>query len=141
MKKKLSALGALLATLLLLLCVCGCSSFVGIKAAYINEGYTIRTEAGEFEAMIEEALGDDYGEVCRVHIFTKTPEGPAGALGSAVAIVLEFGNAEEMNAQIEASAPLKELVGEARTSDYVNGNCVLLLAVGEGAKEIFTKTK
>lgn len=140
MKKK-SLLVTLVLVLAALFALAGCSSFTGIKSAYEKAGFTESEDAKTYQSEIKAALGEDYQDICTVHVFTKTGEGVLGVLEGAAAVILEFNSTKEMEEQIEKSETLKGLIKDVSTSSRVSGNCVLLVAVGADAESTFKNTK
>ena len=125
MKKKslLLTCAALLAVMIMLLC--GCSSYGGIKASYENAGFTESelTEAIQSDLMKAIKVGseEEIEQVCTIHVFTKDIVN--------IAVILEFNSTDDMQEMIDGSDTLKALIKDIQNSDYVNGNCLLALAI------------
>ncbi len=113
--------------------LCGCSSYSKIRRAYEAEGYSESENVEEYQTKIVEALGEDFEDVCSVHLM---------ADGLKVALILEFKSTQEMEDAINESESLKGLISDIQKSDYVSGNCVLLFYTPlTDAADIFKSTK
>lgn len=113
--------------------LCGCSSYSKIRRAYEAEGYSESENVEEYQTKIVEALGEDFEDVCSVHLM---------ADGLKVALILEFKSTQEMEDAISESESLKGLISDIQKSDYVSGNCVLLFYTPlTDAADIFKSTK
>ena len=113
--------------------LCGCSSYSKIRRAYEVEGYSESENVEEYQTKIVEALGEDFEDVCSVHLM---------ADGLKVALILEFKSTQEMEDAINESESLKGLISDIQKSDYVSGNCVLLFYTPlTDAADIFKSTK
>lgn len=120
MKKKLAAIfSTMLVALMLVAVLCGCSTYGSVKSAFENEGYTESQNVQEYQDRIVDYLGENYKDVCTLHIMTK-------GLTDGVAIICEFKSTEEIDEQIKNSSMLQGAIKDAQNSDYVNGNCLLL---------------
>ncbi len=141
MKKRHILLSCTLLVASLLLLLCGCSSYTGIRTAFEDAGYIENESLGAYQQEVAAAIGSDFDDVCTVHLFTRAATGLGDIGQMAVALILEFHSTDEMNRQIEASETLKGLIKDVQTSDYVSGNCVLLVNFGSDTLDIFKSTK
>jgi len=130
MKKFLKALTAVLAVVVLAVALVGCSDKYGkIKKAYEDAGYTIsEVVASEKESQLKDTLGEEqYNKIkdSKILFCNKSLVN--------LAFVVTFGSTDE----------LKDFYGDedaynkAVESGYVNGNCVLLLGLTQGDRDIF----
>ena len=119
MKRKVTLLTVLMLTLSMLFALTACSSYGSIKKAYEDAGYTESESVQEYQDEIVEAMGEDYENVCTIHLFTKDLLD--------FALILEFHSTKDLEEAYESSETLKGLVKDLQNSDLVNGNCVLFL--------------
>ena len=140
MKKftKFLALTLVAAMCIVMLASCAGSTYGKIKVAFEAEGYTLQNPDDE----PTETIKTDNGEITIVvHTFQKESESSGGMLDdiwgeigelSSTVVIWEFKSNKEMKKAMESDEILKEF----KDSDYVNGNCVLLMGSDE-ANEIF----
>ena len=133
MKKKFSVMACIMLIAAMFALLTACSSISSIRSAYEDAGYTESESVQEYQNQVVEALGEDYENVCTVHVFTKAN----GLLDMGVAVVLEFNSTAEMEEAIEGSETLQGLIADIQNSELVNGNCVLLLAIGSDSRSPF----
>ena len=119
MKRKVTLLTVLMLTLSMLFALTACNSYGSIKKAYEDAGYTESESVQEYQDEIVEAMGEDYENVCTIHLFTKDLLD--------FALILEFHSTKDLEEAYESSETLKGLVKDLQNSDLVNGNCVLFL--------------
>ena len=113
---------ALMATLALFLV--SCSSYNKILKAFEKEGYTETEESSQLNEYVNDLLEEaqENGETdikVNVHFLSK------GLLN--FVIVLEFNGTKDLYEFIDQSEELKETIKDAQNSDYVNGNCILIM--------------
>ncbi len=133
MKKKLGiVVTALTLVTVLLMSLCGCSTFGKIKSAFEKKEYkeseNIQTYQSEIMKYLNADSEEELEQICNIHLLYN---------GMKVAIICEFSSTKEMNEQIESSETLKGVIKDAQNSDYVNGNCILLPIAVPEVVEIF----
>lgn len=135
MKKKSVLFTCILLAVTMIMVLCGCSTYGSVKKAFEKEGYTENSDFEAYQAQVVEALGEDFKDVCSVHLMTVE-----GTLK--YALILEFKSTKEMEEQINESENLKEKIKDVQKSDLVSGNCVLLsYNLLTNALDIFKSTK
>lgn len=134
MKKKSVLFTCILLAVTMIMVLCGCSTYGSVKKAYEKEGYTENSDLEAYQAQVVEALGEDFKDVCSVHLMVKDT--------IKVALILEFKSTKEMEEQINESEKLKGMIKDVQKSDLVSGNCVLLFYTPlTDAPDIFKSTK
>ena len=145
MKKKRNILVTcmlMIATVVMIFSACSGSKFAAIKSSYEEAGYTESESLKEYQSQIEAAMDEEYEKSCTVHLFTKAN----GLLDMGVAIIFEFTTTKAMEDAVNGSETLKGLLkdldnagilDDLQKSDYVNGNCVLILALGSDTVSTF----
>ncbi len=133
MKKKLGiVVTALTLVTVLLMSLCGCSTFGKIKSAFEKKEYkeseNIQTYQSEIMKYLNADSEEELEQICNIHLLYNDMK---------VAIICEFSSTKEMNEQIESSETLKGVIKDAQNSDYVNGNCILLPIAVPEVVEIF----
>ena len=141
MKKTVKILALTLALVLCTLALVSCSTFPSIQKSFENNGYELQGE-GKTGSFSYEGKEISY----TVYTFQlKKAEEDGGLLDNIIggitqtlstAIVWEFATNADLQKAIESSEEIKTVLKDAETSDYVNGNCVLM-TVNPDAVKIF----
>lgn len=128
------------ASIILTLCLlfCGCSSFTGIHTAYEKEGFE-EANPENYREMIESYTGGGFGESFVTHVFVRETE--EESINPAAAIILEFPSDDALVSFADASAVLKEKLGELTASGRICGNCLLIYAESEKEELLFVNSR
>ncbi|MCI8343299.1 MAG: hypothetical protein HFE25_02500 [Clostridia bacterium] len=149
MKKKGIFLTVILLAVAMLTLLCGCSAYGKIQSAYEKAGYEEQESVPNAQKdALKAIMGEDYENVCTVHVMTRTPEGLADIGKTNVVIILEFKSNDAIKEEIDKREGLKNLLKDSaedlQQSKIVSGNCVLIINVGfdmANAYSIFESTK
>lgn len=137
MKKIISKILAFLGALVLVFSLAGCNKANAIKKAYEKAEYTVEVidENNSIVKSFLNTLDEEDRESAAEYEFIFAGK---GLLNANSAIIIKFPSAKDLK---EALNTEKNPSGynEAKDAGIVNGNCYLVVATTEEAKEIFQK--
>ena len=142
MKKKLATIiTSIVVTLVLIVTLCGCSTYGKVQSAFKNDGWTEETSVSDTQKKVVTAFfGEDAESKVTIHVFTKAP------LSSAT--VVEFKSDKEMLDELKEltedptiGSYVKNFIDNIQECDIVNGNCVLVSGFLTGGLDTFKKSK
>ncbi len=129
---KLLALSLLIVTAFTMLVSCG-STYGTIKKNFKEIGYLPSEAANEEAKKITDELNaiDDDGNKITVTVRVFEKKTTIAIVGEVTYYfsVLEFGSEGDLDEALGNSATLKGFIQDAQSSEYVNGNCVLVPSV------------
>ncbi len=134
MKKTFKIASVLAVVVCALLCFCACSSYSKVLKAFEKEGYSESDTVSTYQEQIKGYIGEtdeESGDVT-VHVLYK-----GDGLLKQVVVIAEFASSKALEEKYAESADLQNLVKDLQNSDYVNGNCVLLLNLATDGLTIF----
>lgn len=130
---------ALIATLICaFICFCGCSNYNSILKAFEDAGYTESDTVSDVQQSIKDMVfgkdenGNEDKSDVTLHVLYK-----GSGLIKASVVIAEFKSSKALEERYEESNDLKNLVKDLQNSDYVNGNCVLVVNLASDGLEIF----
>lgn len=146
MKMKKNKAGVLRGFLILLIIImltafltsCG-SKFSAVRRSFEDYGFEYTFVASEYELAqtIRREL-DESGCEYEIHYFTYTPSASADSAEKACVAVIEFADENQVESVFTSSASntLKYLIDDYKSSDYVFGNCVLVVLTAGSVSDI-----
>ena len=145
MKRRLITLfTSLTLVAVLLVTLCGCSTYGSIKGNFEDANYKEIEISEEYKNTVAEFVGKDYADKVTIHVLQKQAEEGSGLLGqlnkAAIAIIVEFKADQDLVdslAKKYGKENVENAYDELQKVDTINGNCVLVLATDPSAAKLF----